>query len=111
VNSILLGLAVVWLLVFYLAWFLRICFRFHWVLILAMVLLVAGPALFLMLAPFGLIFVMGFFFAFERWEPLRGLFAIPRWPRAPIYRGPGRRRARAREFREPMPWLRGPNSY
>lgn len=108
-HDILLALAALWLLVLYLAWFLRICLRFHWALIVAMVVVIFGPGVFLAAAPLGLLAMMSFFHAFQKWEPLRGLFAIPRWPRAPIFRGPGKRRAR--EFREPMPWLRGPNSY
>jgi len=50
-----------------------------------------------------------FFFAAARWEPTRGLFRLPDWPRAPRMRGPGKRRWR--EFREPAPWSRGPSSF
>lgn len=41
-----------------------------------------------------------------RWGPLLNLFRLPAWPRVSYMRGPGRRRKR--QFREPMPWFRGP---
>jgi len=49
-----------------------------------------------------------FFYGTARWKPVRGLYRLPRWPRNGM-RGPGGRRRR--EFREPMPWTRGPGSY
>lgn len=48
-------------------------------------------------------------YADSRWEPARGVFPLPAWPRAPRMRGPGKRRRRL--FREPMPWTAGPNTY
>ena len=50
-----------------------------------------------------------FFYAAFSWEPVRGLFRQPRWPRRPLMRGPGKRKRR--EFSEPMPWTRGPSSF
>lgn len=49
-----------------------------------------------------------FFYGMARWDPLRGLFRMPRWPRMWLPGSGGRRK---REFREPMPWTRGPGSY
>ena len=43
------------------------------------------------------------------WDPVRGLFRAPAWPRQPYSRGPQERRRR--EFREPLPWDRGPGSW
>jgi hypothetical protein len=48
-----------------------------------------------------------FWFAF-RVDPVRGVFRVPRWPRTPLMRGPGRRRAR--RFPQPLPWTAGPLS-
>jgi hypothetical protein len=56
-----------------------------------------------------LIWNLGFFYGASRWDPVRGMFRLPRWPRAPYMRGA--RRPRHRRIDEPMPWDRGPFSY
>jgi hypothetical protein len=65
------------------------------------------------LAPFSplvlITWKLWFFYATTRWEPLRGVFQTPEWPRVPWMRGPGKNRPRS--FREPMPWDRGPFTY
>jgi hypothetical protein len=55
-----------------------------------------------------LLWKLCFFYGLARWDPMRGLFRLPRWPRV-HQRGRGGRRKR--EFPEPMPWTRGPGSY
>jgi hypothetical protein len=47
-----------------------------------------------------------FFFMASRLDPVRGLFRMPRWPRAGQMRGA--RRPRYRRIPEPSPWDRGP---
>lgn len=55
-----------------------------------------------------LLWKLAFFLALAKWDPMRGLFRLPRWPR--IHQR-GRRGRRKREFTEPMPWYRGPGTY
>jgi hypothetical protein len=97
------------LLTVYLLWrTVETCRRFNlWLLPLVLLL----DASFFFLAPLGfgfLVWKLWFFWATFRWEPVRGLFRLPRWPRTPFTRGPGKRRPR--EFREPLPWTAGPCS-
>lgn len=78
--------------------------------LLLWLLLPLGFGALLYAGPFGFMFVVLWeLWQFTHWEPVRGLFTMPPWPRSAVLRGPGRRRRR--EFREPMPWTRGPNSY
>ena len=49
-----------------------------------------------------------FFYGMVKWDPVRGLYRLPKWPRMTMRGRGGRRR---REFAEPMPWTRGPGSY
>lgn len=64
---------------------------------------VLGPAA-------GVILYKGWLLYFlSRWDPARGLFRLPAWPQQPFSRGPQQRKRR--EFREPLPWDRGPGSW
>lgn len=56
-----------------------------------------------------IIYKCWFFYLVSRWEIGRGLFNVPAWPRELITRGS--RRRRHRQFREPLPWTRGPGSW
>ena len=56
-----------------------------------------------------LMWKLWFLFLTSWWADYGRLYAAPRWPRTPFRRGPGKRRPR--EFKEPMPWYRGPNSF
>lgn len=85
-----------------------VCYRFNnwlfWVvLVMDHVALIAGSVVGLA------VWKLLFFYAASRWDPVRGLFRLPKWPRPAYFRGPGR--AGRRVFNEPMPWLRGPTSY
>ena len=55
-----------------------------------------------------LLWKLCFFYGLARWDSVRGLYRMPRWPRVD-QRGRGGRRKR--EFTEPMPWFRGPGTY
>lgn len=62
-----------------------------------------------LILPFGFIgWRLWLFWTAARWEPYGGMFAAPPWPRNPLARG---RRNRLRQFREPLPWGRGPFTY
>lgn len=72
--------------------------------------------LLLFLAPLNFLFPCGalvwklsFLYFAWRWEPLRGMYHAPRWPRRRHARGP--RRTENRQFQEPSPWDRGPCSF
>lgn len=95
-----LAIALIWSTV-------AVCLRFNAWLILAVFLI--DFALLLTGSVVGfLIWQLCFFYGMARWEPFRGMYRLPKWPRMHL-RGPGGRRRR--EFPEPMPWTRGPGSY
>ncbi|HEU4753520.1 MAG TPA: hypothetical protein VFU47_10475, partial [Armatimonadota bacterium] len=89
-----------------------VCLRFSpWVLPVVLLLdLVVMPLVFAAAQfPVGyMAWKLYFFWVTSRWDPVRGAFRAPRWPRAPLMRGPGRNRPR--RFSEPLPWTRGPFS-
>jgi hypothetical protein len=88
-----------------------VCLRFGWW-VLVLVLVADAAVLFgsQALAPFSFVFwKMWVFWIANRWWAFGRDFQMPRWPRVTYMRGPGKRRPR--RFEEPMPWLRGPNSY
>jgi hypothetical protein len=105
-DSVLLVLAGLMLYLFFMWRTVSVCRRFRlWV--LPVVLLFDHALLFLL--PYAFIpWKLWFFWAMFRWEPVRGLFRLPRWPRTHFARGPGRRGPR--QFSEPMPWQAGPVS-
>ena len=92
---------------YFLVWTFRICERFNAWLLLPVLLI--DQALLGVFPPGYLVWKLWLFYTALKWEPARGLFRLPRWPRGPHMRGPGKRARR--QFREPMPWLRGPCSY
>lgn len=85
-----------------------VCYRFNnwlfWLVLWIDLVAAAGGFVFGYVA-----WKLAFFYAASRWDPIRGLFRLPNWPRAAFFRGPGR--AGRRVFNEPMPWLRGPTTY
>jgi hypothetical protein len=110
-GSLGLGIALA-LLAGYLLWrTVEACLRFNaW--LIPLVLGVDAALLVLFIPRFWILFIawkIWFFVAAYRWEPMRGMFRAPHWPRAAFMRGP--RRNRRREFKEPMLWTRGPSSF
>jgi hypothetical protein len=84
-----------------------VCLRFNaW---LIPVVFVLDGIVALSWSPFAFImWKLCFFYGAMKWDPVRGMFRLPKWPRTYL-RGPGGRRRR--EFREPLPWYRGPGSF
>ena len=102
-SGVVLQLFVLWLTVV-------VCLRFSpWVLPTVLVLdFVVMPLFFAVVgfAPGYIVWKLWFFWTALRWEPIRGVFRLPRWPRTQHMRGPGQRAPR--DVREPMPWTAGP---
>lgn len=103
--ELILGLALIAIGIQWYTW--TVCIRFgRWVFptVLAVDFLMALGRLPIPLV----VWKLCFFVALARWEPVRGLFRLPRWPQT-HQRGRGGRRPR--EFTEPPPWVRGPGTY
>jgi hypothetical protein len=105
------GLAFLLVSLYFIVWIIRVLLRVPWWWTPVIVLVLIGsPLLATGIWPLPFIwFNIWFFLIAGRWESLGSYYRTPKWPRVPFRRGPGRRRPR--DFREPLPWSRGPCSY